>query len=354
MKKIVIISTGSFIHLPAYLDFYRKQGLDVSLLAITPFEWNPDDFRVFNLSKIDSQGAYWKKFVYLVNILKVRRIIRKLNVDFIHAHYATSGGLTAWLASGKVPYIITVHGSDIFNSKKSIIWRVLLKKIFRKASVVNTVSQELSELVLKLGAEKEKVVEVPVGVDVDLFKSDVKRDWSKLKLICTRAFEPVYNHKVIIEALSILRQQGVNFEMLFVGEGSTRVSCEELVNEYGLTDFVTFEPRLPNSRLPELLKQYNYYISASLRDGTSVCLLEAMANGLIPIVSNIRANRDWLTEGVNGYLFRPHDGLELCNKIRLAHESLDGNRGAMEGANLEVIRVQADRTVLFNKLLNQI
>src|SRR5262249_18912344 len=56
------------------------------------------------------------------------------------------------------------------------------------------------------------------------------------------------------------------------------------------------------------------YVSASLSDGTSSSLLEAMACGLYPILSDIPANREWVVDGENGMLFPPgdHSALARC------------------------------------------
>ena len=351
MKTVVLISTGSFIHLEPYVDFYIKKGFEVCLLAITPLEKEINGVRVFELSQVNSRGNWWKKFFYLTSIVKARRIIKEFKPDFVHAHFATSGGVTAWLSSGKVPYIITAHGSDVLTHKKSRIWRFLFKRIFKKANLVNAVSNEIEEFIQSLGIANEKIVTASVGVDVELFKTETKRDWSKLKLICTRAFEPVYNQKLIIEALNLLSREAIEFQMLFVGEGTTRQECEEIVAQYELDERISFMDRQPNGVLPDILAKYNYYISASLSDGTSVCLLEAMASGLIPIVSDIRSNRDWVVNGINGYLFALDNPGDLLNQIfNLINFDSDFFYETQRN-NLLKIRSEADREEEFEKFL---
>ena len=57
------------------------------------------------------------------------------------------------------------------------------------------------------------------------------------------------------------------------------------------------------------------YVSTSLYDGTSVSLLEAMGSGAFPVVTDIPANREWITNGENGFLVPVDEEKYLANRI---------------------------------------
>jgi glycosyltransferase involved in cell wall biosynthesis len=57
------------------------------------------------------------------------------------------------------------------------------------------------------------------------------------------------------------------------------------------------------------------YISPSHVDGSSVSLMEALASGLPCLVSDIPGNKEWIEDGVNGWLFRDGDVDDLTAKI---------------------------------------
>jgi glycosyltransferase involved in cell wall biosynthesis len=139
---------------------------------------------------------------------------------------------------------------------------------------------------------------------------------TKLKLICTRSLEKVYDHSTIIKALAILKHTNkVDFHMTFIGGGTLMPQLKQEVEVGDLTDHVDFVGRVENDKLPQILSEHDIYISASLRDGTSICLLEAMANGLFPVVSRIKANTVWLEDGVNGLMFEVGNANQLANLI---------------------------------------
>jgi glycosyltransferase involved in cell wall biosynthesis len=60
------------------------------------------------------------------------------------------------------------------------------------------------------------------------------------------------------------------------------------------------------------------YISPSHVDGSSVSLMEALGCGLPALVSDIPANCEWVSEGVNGWLFPDGDARALAAKILAA------------------------------------
>jgi glycosyltransferase involved in cell wall biosynthesis len=315
--RICFIALGNFVHAVPYFQYFKDAGHDVHFVAMSP---GPDyGVRTYNVGFGTGYSPRSGKWKYPFSMLLARRLVRKIKPDIVHAHYATSCGLTA-LVCGYHPFIVTAHGSDVTSSMRSKIWRPLLTRIFSSADGVNTVSDELADMVAELGINREKIVTLTLGIDTQQFyfvnRPSISQD-RPLRLVCTRRLEDVYDHTTIIEALALLEQQDIDFRMTFIGDGLMRPYLQELVKEKNLSAKVVFTGAVENSSLPEVLKEYDIYLSASLRDGTSLCLLEAMANGLYPIVSRINANTAWLKHGENGLLHEvsnPHDLAECISK----------------------------------------
>ena len=86
----------------------------------------------------------------------------------------------------------------------------------------------------------------------------------------------------------------------------------------------------------DLLKKMDrtkIYISNTKSDGTSLSLMEAMACGAIPVVSNILSNRSWILDGVNGFLF--NDGNQFIDSIE---KILGNNTNDMVLINQNIIK----------------
>jgi len=333
--RICFISLGTFNHIPPYIDYFKQAGHDVSFVSMSP---GPErGVPTYNVgigrkySDISSEGK-WK---YPISMLRARRLISKLKPDIVHAHYVTSCGLAA-LVCGFHPTVVTAHGSDLTAGIESRIWRPLLRRIFEFSDCVNTVSTDLQSMVESLGISSDKIETLTLGIDTERFSlierpeigtSDV------LRLVCTRRLESVFDHHTIIDALILLKEEGLRFEMTFVGNGSLLGELTQRVKEVGLDDSVNFDGRLDNHDLPEVLSRHDVYLSASLWDGASLSLLEAMSMGLFPVVSDIRANSAWLKHNVDGMLHKVSDPddlakciLQSCNHPELAAGAVRRNR----------------------------
>jgi len=71
---------------------------------------------------------------------------------------------------------------------------------------------------------------------------------------------------------------------------------------------------VPHAKLAEYLAASDIYVSTCYVDSTSVSLLEAMACGLAPVVTDIAGNREWILEGQDGFLFSPMNQASLTEK----------------------------------------
>ena len=137
--------------------------------------------------------------------------------------------------------------------------------------------------------------------------------------------------------------------MTYLGDGSLLSELKQQVNDLSLNEYVGFQGRVQNDELPNVLGQHDVYLSASLWDGTSLSLLEAMATGLFPIVSNIKANSEWLRHGVDGLLYKVGDAEDLANCIlQLLREPEIAPKAALR--NRELVVAEADRNKNMKRL----
>jgi L-malate glycosyltransferase len=81
---------------------------------------------------------------------------------------------------------------------------------------------------------------------------------------------------------------------------------------------VELRGHVPPAEVRRVLQESEIYVSASISDGASSSLLEAMACGLFPVVSAIPANQPWVEDGKTGFLFDPGDANGLADALRRA------------------------------------
>ena len=105
-----------------------------------------------------------------------------------------------------------------------------------------------------------------------------------------------------------------------------------------------------NNDLPRFYRMADLYISASHVDGSSVSLMEALACGLPCVASDIPANLEWVTDGLNGWIF-PDGDVDALAKIILNAEE---NRNQLNEISLNArhtAKEKADWNKNFSKLL---
>jgi glycosyltransferase involved in cell wall biosynthesis len=152
---------------------------------------------------------------------------------------------------------------------------------------------------------------------------------------------PVYNQVTLIKAFSILIGRYPDVKLVLVGEGRTQKRCKELAENLNLDGKIEWLGYVSQEEIVEIMKEAQIFVSVSLSDGIPTSLLEAMAMGLFPIVSSIPANRQWIQEGVNGYLVPPTDEKALADALAKAIESPSFRQKSSE-INLSLIKEKAD------------
>jgi glycosyltransferase involved in cell wall biosynthesis len=123
---------------------------------------------------------------------------------------------------------------------------------------------------------------------------------------------------VLARAFVKVAQERDDVNLLLLGGGSQGHLLRQIFEGGGVLDRVAFVGQISQTVLPEWYHRADLYISPSHVDGSSVSLMEALACGLPCLVSDIPANKEWVTEGENGWLFRDGDANHLAQKILAA------------------------------------
>ena len=107
--------------------------------------------------------------------------------------------------------------------------------------------------------------------------------------------------------------------MLLIGDGSEKKGLNEFVQKNNLSKFIEFLGSVQNNKIPHLLNKANIYISASKSDaGLSASTAEAMACGLICVVSDVYDNNKWIINNKTGFTFKSNDLKHLITVLKSA------------------------------------
>jgi len=231
--------------------------------------------------------------------LGARAAVNKLidegfDFDLIDAHYYYPDGVAAALLArwfGK-PLAVTARGSDINLIGHHGLPRRWMRWASRVASASIGVSQALVERMRELGLASPRQLVLRNGVDVERFHAPSDRTALRTRLgvegsplmVSVGNLVPLKGHHLAIEALSLLRAEGLDARLCIIGAGPLRDELQALSVRLGLGDVVRFPGALPQQELAAWYGAADMLLLASEREGWPNVLLESMACGT-PVVA---------------------------------------------------------------------
>ena len=290
-----------------------------------------DSVPVFRLSALLTSGVF-----------SATRLIAFRGCRLVHAHWAFPAGLIGLAASRLTGrrLILTVHGSDWrLAQERGGLAESLFKRVALGSARIICVSQSITDYLLGLGLDEKRLVTFPMGADERIFGKSAREQGApgqkELSIISTRNHLPLYRVQDLLEAALHLGERITDFRLTIAGQGSQSEELKEFCHTKGLCDRVTFTGRGKPDHLARLLCQHRIYVSTSPAEGSSVSLLEAMACGCLPIVTDIAANREWITHERNGLLYPAGDTKALAEQIlRAAGDDTLFQRAQAEGPRI--------------------
>jgi len=320
--RILMIAHSISPWTPQFANFFKSRGDDVVVATFSPNKIEGIDTEFVGIEPFD---PFKNKHMFFTRVPRLRKIIKTFKPDIVFAIYLSSNGLSGALAWNG-PFVVSAVGSDVLNRDgrtglRRVFRENIIKLVCRKADIINTVSQGLDDELLRLGVPQSKLLQIPFSVNLEQFYPDPAMPrTSATTFICTRRHEPIYDIATIIEALRLIKLTGRQFHCILTSGGTLLEIHKQKVVDAGLEGYVKFIGFLEHGELPKLLRSADIYISASLGDGTSVSLLEAMATGLLPVVSKIDANTPWVIDGKTGLFFDTKNPQKLAQAL---HKAMD-------------------------------
>ena len=245
-----------------------------------------------------------------------RRLVKEIKPDLIHAGPIQTCAFIAVL-SGFRPILTMSWGFDLMDDvHKNKWWGWVTRYTLKRSTFFTSDANVTKDKAVVYGMNSEKTVVFPWGVDLEHFSlSTVHRPPSTFTLFCNRSWESRYGIDVLARAFVKVAQQNENVDLILLNGGSQGAHIRQILQSGGVLDRVTFGGQVSQTDLPNWYHMADIYISPSHVDGSSVSLMEALACGLPCLVSDIPANKEWVVENENGWLFRDGDANHLAEKI---------------------------------------
>ncbi|KAA0265041.1 MAG: glycosyltransferase family 4 protein [Chlorobiota bacterium] len=308
-------------HTKKWAEVLASSGINVHVFGLTPAT---ETFRGVTIhegsvSSTTSSGEEGSvgKLTYIHELGSLKRLIKSLKPDILHAHYATSYGLIGAL-SGFSPFAVSVWGSDVVSfPKKSPAHRAMVKFVLNRADVLFSTSEFMAGVAS--GLASKRFVITPFGVEISsewrVVSGEVSSEISSelrvasseapvIKIGCVKTVSEVYGQDILIRAFAgvVKEMEGVGISLELVGGGPEIEKFATLAEELGVGNRVKFAGYVPNDQIMDVHRGFDIEVYPTrVEESFGVSVVEAMSCGVPCIVSKTGGLQDLVEDGVSGF-----------------------------------------------------
>ena len=252
---------------------------------------------------------------YFTMVPGVHKLLRQLQPDLVHAHYASGYGTTARLVNYR-PWLLSVWGSDVYDfPTKSPLHRALVRGNLRAADAVASTSHCMARVTNTLAPTLGQIAITPFGVDMDAYADAVpmSRAQPRRWVVGTvKTMADKYGIDTLIKAFAMLLARlkvsdpdmAQQLHLRLVGGGPQMPALKQLAARLGIFDRIQFVGHVNHAQIPHELAQLDVYVALSRLDSESfgVAIIEAGAAARPVVVSDAGGLPEVVVDGVTGLI----------------------------------------------------
>jgi N-acetyl-alpha-D-glucosaminyl L-malate synthase BshA len=243
---------------------------------------------------------------------RMAEVAESYQLDVLHVHYAIPHSIAAMLAQQmlanvrRLPYITTLHGTDITLVGADPSYFGITKFSIEKSDGITSISDNLREQTVEIFGVRNEIRVINNFVNCDLYRPDNERkgavayspDGEKL-LIHLSNFRPV---KRVLDCIRVLAEvrKSVPARLLMAGDGPERGPAEHLARQLKVDRHVNFLGK--QNHVERLIPLAHVLLMPSEMESFGLAALEAMACGVVPVATRVGGVPELITDGEDGYL----------------------------------------------------
>jgi hypothetical protein len=266
----------------------------------------------------------------------------RFKADLVHVLEFQNGGypyLRARSVCARLritPLLLTPYGSDIFWFQRFQKHRIKIQNLLKVASAFSSECRRDELLATELGFQGKFMPRIPAFGNVPV--SIPSPDRSNRDTIAVKGYQYSLGQALnAMKAIEAIADDLRDFKIVFFSCNRKTITASKAVaRRTGLS--ITCYPKfaLTNEEMFRLFSRSVAYVGLSKSDGISASMIEAMANGAIPIQSNSSCGGEWLQDGVGGFLVDYQDINTVARLLASVVRDEDFQRAAAK-ANFEAL-----------------
>jgi glycosyltransferase involved in cell wall biosynthesis len=288
-----------------YITELERQGIDNQVLTFNRINEDDRPFDKVYVAKIKKDfiwfvlrviAEYNKKpnRFWTMQRREIRKIVKKVKPDIIHAHFGPMGVLIAPIAKKlNIPLVVTFYGYDTSSLLKEEFWFEEYEKLWNSLNGVTVLSKNMKDVLTKIGCPENKIAIIHLSRKLD--KVVVKEIPKNIKnFISVGRLTGKKGHLDTIRAFKKVLNEGYDITLKIIGDGPLKRTLQKFIYDNDLVNKIELMGAVNNEDTLKEIHKADAFILCSKtaengdQEGTPTVLVEAQAIGL-PCISTFHA-----------------------------------------------------------------
>jgi len=319
ISLFVLMGQGEFIkRIPPYVKVLNKNYDEAPVLT----KEGKSHLKVKVLKRLFSKASVFRNIPYIISnamamikkgSLQVDKLLWKPMADGAYRIRDRYDMAVAYLEGGSAYYVAKYINAEKkvgyihIDYEKAGYGPLLDKGCYEDYTKIFTVSDEVKDKFLNVYPQYKDKTDVfhniinPEAIErKSKLTGGFEDDYDGIRLLTVGRLTAQKAYETAIEAMKLLKEEGIKARWYVVGEGQERNRLEQLIEKYGLVEDFVLLGRKDNPY--PYYAQTDIYVHATRFEGKSIAIQEAQVLGCAILVSDCSGNREQVTPGVDGLM----------------------------------------------------
>lgn len=339
----------------------QNRGHDITVLTRMRFRRGgplPEGVRVVRHPRLLSKQ--WGTRMLLPFLHGVRF---RYGIDIVHCHaaYPQAYIASAFKRQTGIPYLITVHGTEIVQGERERTIPRVERRVMdaaRDAGAVVAISRYMAQQIASAGVPEDRIPRIGCGVDVQRFATATPFRRPRRYLFTLARMHKIKGIDILLKAWAQVMDAHPEWDLLVAGDGPEIQTYRGLSHSLGLDNRVEFLGSVSEDFKPSLYRGAGLFVCSSHLEHFGITNVEALSAGLPIVSTNAGGITDVLTDDKNAVLVAAGEVEPLAHALHRVLGDPDLRtrlgRSASESATaFDIERVAEAYEALYDRILRE-
>jgi glycosyltransferase involved in cell wall biosynthesis len=277
----------------------------------------------YALGKPDNKNTLIQILLLVKRLLFFPFALWKNHIDIVHQNFPFDPKgilreylINQWCRLFRIPVVLHIHGGVfLMNKTSNKLYLFLVKGIFKNSQAVIVLSSKEKESLLRNYQYPDAFI-LGNCIDVSLFEELKKeKQFPVPTFLFMGRIHKSKGLNDILEAFKLLKADDLDFGFILCGDGNLRKSIVPQFESI-LKDRFKYLGVVSGRDKLDAIRSADYFLLPSWFEGLPLSLLETMAAGLVPVVTNVGSVNFFVKDEENGIFVAKKDFGDLYQKMK--------------------------------------